>query len=223
MTLAIAMAVDALARPRPSAATSPPPPPATKPTTNVALVQPPPPPVMPAFYGEPPSLARARRPHLVTWQVSAGIIGAVDSTTLATAGFTLQADVVRPHYSLGIEVRGDVPSSGQSPTTTVEGSLWTATLLPCFRFKVALLCGLAAIGYERVTATGSGNLLSQLWAAAGGRVAVELPVYKLLAIRLHVDVMAPLLRHRLADGDNVSYVTPTVSSAFGVAALAVFP
>jgi hypothetical protein len=218
MTLAIAMAIDALAgsRPRP-----PPPPP---PDAPVAVRQ--------ALDAEVPSVAPPPPPRLTAWNLSLGLLGAIDATTLVAVGLTLEADFVRPGYSVGVELRGNLPSSSRQGNA-IDASLWTGSVVPCLRHKFAALCALISLGDELVTVYRGTPLLPPLtmsgfWLGLGVRMAIELPVHRRLALRLHADVIAPLLRHQLpAAGDEAAgglfYITPPVSSSFGLALLAIFP
>jgi hypothetical protein len=224
MTLAIAMAIDALAGPRP-----PVPPP---PGTPVASAAPPPAPaVTQALDDEVPTFEKPPKPHL-EWNVSLGLLGAVDATTLAAFGLTVEADLVRSAYSVGVELRGDLPASASVGSANVNASLWTGSVVPCLRHKFAALCALVSLGAEKAEVTLLAPFMQQLsmtrfWLGLGVRMALEIPVHKRLALRLHADVIAPLLRHQLpAPGDSVGgfyYVTPPVSSSFGLALLASFP
>jgi hypothetical protein len=222
MTLAIAMAIDALA-----ARTPPPPPP---PPQDLALAkEPADAAVLQATDDEVPVLERPVKVQ-PRWLVSLGLLAAIDATMLAAAGVTLQADWVRPRYSVGLELRGDLPASNDQ---LVTASLWTASFVPCLRHRFASLCGLASLGAELAGVSSvplnlvGPRSISDFWLGLGARVAVELPLYKLLGLRLHADVIAPLLHHKLtltaASGDVVYYATPSVSSAFGLALLASFP
>jgi hypothetical protein len=166
------------------------------------------------------------------WGVSLGLIAAVDATMLAAAGLTVQADFLRPRYSIGVELRGDLPATNSGGVTA---SLWTATLVPCWRYKIAAACGLVSIGAE-LADTGELPLtfpvqrvsMRYFWMGLGVRLAVDLPLYRVLAVRLQADVIGPLLHHELrwpleGSASYVYYATPVVSSAFGAALLARFP
>jgi hypothetical protein len=223
MTLAIALAIDALA---PRAPPAPPPP------QQVALATAPPPAlVAQAWDDEVPRIEAPPKPP-PRWDVSLGLVAAVDATQLAVPGLTVQADFLRPRYSIGVELRGDLPLANSQGVTA---SLWTGTFVPCWRYKIAALCGLVSIGAELastaelpLTSPVARVSMSNFWMGLGARVAVDLPLYQLLAMRLHADVIGPLLRPELrwplqGEPSIVYYTTPVVSSAFGAALLARFP
>jgi hypothetical protein len=165
------------------------------------------------------------------WNLSLGLIGAIDATTLAAAGLEVEADMVRSAFSVGVELRGDLPSSVRLGSAVINASLWTGSLVPCLRHKLAGLCGLVSLGSEIVTVNPGPPLTEQMsvsrfWFGLGMRMAVELPVHRYLALRLHADLIAPLLRHQVPSPGaavGIYYVTPPVSSAFGLAFMATFP
>jgi hypothetical protein len=204
ITLAAAMAIDALARTRPAAAES-----------EAQAVQ-------QALDDEIPTISVAPPPQRpwngTLWRASAGLLAAVDATTVAAFGLSVQVDYVRPHFSVGAELRGDLPTTASAFNTSVTASLWSASLVPCLRHKIASLCALIGLGNERVAAPDVGLSLSDLWAGFGLRVALDLPLYRVLGVRLHADVVAPVTRGRL----GTLYETPPVSSSFGLAAVASF-
>jgi hypothetical protein len=219
MTLAIAMAIDTLTS-RPPPAPSP------------AIESPPPPPVPQADDDEIPRIAKPPPPPPVAWNLSLGLLGAVDAANLLAPGLTLQVDVVRGGLSLGVELRGDLPTTARTESSVITASLWTGTLLPCLRHKIAGLCGLISMGGEMVTVGSTVMALrplssSYFWFGLGIRTTVELPLYKMLALRLHADVIAPLMRHQVPPAGfsviELYYVTPPVSSSFGMALMAIFP
>jgi hypothetical protein len=220
LTLAVALAIDALA------AAAPPPAAAPAPLRDAAVTQ--------ADDDEVPTIARDPPPR-PTWEASLGVVAALDATLLAAAGLTLQADLLRPSFSIGIELRGDLPATTRMGYPTVTAALVSGTVVPCLRHRFASLCGLVSLGAELASVadlplimvtTGTMSMHS-FWAGLGGRLAVELPLYKRLAMRLHADVIAPVTRNRLtvpgSDGTITYYLTPAVSSALGLAVLTIFP
>jgi hypothetical protein len=207
LTLAGAMAVDALDSLAPPA---PAPPPHVEPTAVPQLDD-----------AELPfsRVVRTPRPR-PQWQITAAVMAALDATTLAAPGLALEVDAVRPQFSVGVEARGALPSPVARGQATVSPSLWTGAIIPCWRHRVGSLCGIVALGDERVSVVELGRppQLSAFWAALGGRVAVELPFARTLLVRVYADVWAPLTPHELSASDGTRlYRTPPVSSSLGVA------
>jgi hypothetical protein len=162
---------------------------------------------------------------------SIGIAAALDSGPAPAFAFTLQLAIARQRWSLGVEMRGDLPASADAAFGgRVETALIIAMLVPCLRHKIASVCALAAFGAERGDGGGYNEPRSVVgfYAALGGRLAVDVPLPPPLAIRVHADLLAPLTRTELYAGSigdlgHRLYRTPPVSSALGLALLAHFP
>jgi hypothetical protein len=180
-----------------------------------------PPPPPPA----PPPSPRARKPRPIDGQISAGVLAALDAAPASALGFSMQVTVVRPHFSLGLELRGDLPTSAPSLLGgTVETALVAGLLAPCWRHQVLLVCALGGVGLERGA---GGNYdhparVDAFWAALGARLAFERILFDPIGLRLSADLLAPLTRSELYVGPvgnqaRLAYRTPTVSSAFTAA------
>jgi hypothetical protein len=181
----------------------------------------------------PPALDVARRapPSRTPLEarLSVGFVAALGAAPSAAPGFTLQVSLARPRWSVGFEMRGDLPASAAAAYGgTVQSSLIFGALVPCLRHRVAALCAIAALGVERGGGAGYADprTVSGVWAALGGRIAVELPVASSVAVRVHADMLAALTRLELYvgvhDPGRRIYRTPDVSGALGLALLVSF-
>jgi hypothetical protein len=162
---------------------------------------------------------------------SIGVAVALDSGPAPAFAFTLQLAISQRRWSLGLEMRGDLPSSSDAAFGgRVETALLIGLIVPCVRHKIASVCALAAFGAERGDGGGYNEPRSVVgfYAALGGRLAVDIPLPPPLAIRVHADLLAPLTRTELYAGSigdlaHRLYRTAAVSSSLGLALLAHFP
>jgi hypothetical protein len=131
-----------------------------------------------------------------------------------SVGLELQADASIP--AAQVSLKDSAPGSGN-----VESVLVAATVAPCIHYKVGFVCVLGELG--RLQAWGGGvshpSSDAALFAAAGGRVGVELPLSARLFVRFHGDAMADLtppkfrLDNQLAW--NASSVAGTLAAGVG--------
>ena len=182
-----------------------------------------------AVDASPPSKPWSHWP--VGIDASIGIAAALDAGPTAAFAFTVHLGVNRTRWSLGVEMRGDLPASAPSAFGgRVETALIVGMIVPCVRHKLASVCALAALGAERGDGGGYNEprAVSSFYAAFGGRLAVDVPLPSPLAIRVYADLLAPVTRMELYAGSlgdlgHRLYRTPPVSSALGAAVLAHFP
>jgi hypothetical protein len=162
---------------------------------------------------------------------SVGIAAALDAGPTPAFAFTVHLGINRKRWSLGVEMRGDLPASAPSAFGgRVETALIIGMLVPCVRHKLASVCALAALGAERGDGGGYNDprAVSSFYAAFGGRLAVDVPLPAPMAIRVNADLLAPVTRMELYAGSlgdlgHRLYRTAPVSSSLGAAVLAHFP
>jgi hypothetical protein len=223
--LAVGLAIDALAnaRARFEKAQAPPasPPPAQQ--------QQPPPQASDAELAplvvKTPARVRPRRVHL---RVSVGALSSVDAHPAPAAGITAQLELLVGRFGVGLELRGDPPASASFGShDSYATALVMVSLIPCLRHRMVAVCALASVGGERISSTLGAATTWQPWAALGGRLALEFPLWRLLELRLFVDVALPVVRDQLTVGAPgptiVVYATPAITSAFGGMLMARFP
>jgi hypothetical protein len=214
LALAISIAVDDLdPTPKPPAPSTPPPPaPAPEPPPIAAAPPPPPAPVPPPPPAPPP----------VTYELAAGGHVSFRLAPATSAGIHLRAGFGYRMFALGLEGTFELPASsaleggGRIQTTT-----YTASAVPCLRASSAVApfaCALLAIG----SFGGGGVAIATprderaFYAAAGGRIGVRLPVAGPLAVVPHVDVLAPLTRHRLILDGRTAFELEAVGGSLGI-------
>jgi hypothetical protein len=98
-----------------------------------------------------------------------------------------------------------------------------ATLAPCFHKSIFLGCALVSLG----ALEGEGDVAhphraTTVYANAGARAGVEVPIVKPLSVRLAGDVDATLTRTTLHLDGRAAWTTPPVCGALDAAAVVVF-
>jgi hypothetical protein len=222
LALAIAVAIDPLravtTAPSPSASS----PPSSSSTANAAAA--------PSAPAAPPPLAVAATPEPrppsrfvdeARLRVAFGIQGTVDAAPGPTFGFMGRVGFAIRRWSAAVELRGDLPGSADIDGGRVSASTMAAFVVPCVHHRLVAFCALAGAGGQEVA--GSGYVLARSswvpYAAAGARIELELAVSRVMALLLHVDVLAPLTRAELYVGTERPqrvYRSEPISSSFGL-------
>jgi hypothetical protein len=124
-------------------------------------------------------------------------------------------------WSAAVELRGDLPGSADIDGGRVSASTMAVFVVPCVHHRLVAFCALAGAGGQEVA--GSGYVLARSswvpYAAAGARIELELAVSRVMALLLHVDVLAPLTRAELYVGTERPqrvYRSEPISSSFGL-------
>jgi hypothetical protein len=211
LELAIAVAIDPL-----RAVVPPPPPPPVAPTPPSLIV---PPPRALAVAAPPP---RHRMVDELKLRVAFGVQGTVAAAPGPTFGFMGRVGIALRRWSLAVELRGDLPGSADIDGGRVSASTMAAFVVPCVFHRIVAFCAIGGAGGQEVA--GSGFLASRSswvpYGALGARVEIELPVSQVMAVLLHVDVMAPLTRAELYVGTERPqrvYRSAPISNSFGLA------
>ena len=154
-------------------------------------------------------------------RVAFGIQGTVDAAPGPTFGFMGRVGFAIRRWSAAVELRGDLPGSADIDGGRVSASTMAAFLVPCVHHRLVAFCALAGAGGQEVA--GSGYVLARSswvpYAAAGARIELELAVSRVMALLLHVDVLAPLTRAELYVGTERPqrvYRSEPISSSFGL-------
>jgi hypothetical protein len=159
--------------------------------------------------------------------VGLDLLGSAGTAPSVAAGVSAFAGIRTRLLSAGLEAFADAPATAHAKDGgNVTSTLYGVELVPCASYKIASLCAAAALG--SLQAKGSGvtspnSPQSLLFAASGGRIAIEWPVSQTLSLRLHGDLLADLHRPTLVlDGQKV-WPAPLFEGEFGAGALANFP
>ena len=160
-----------------------------------------------------------------SWAVS---IDALASTGVAPApapGIAIGGTLALRPWSLSLELRADAAESRSRDASlgggSVASSLYAAQLVPCANVSYLAVCGLGVLGVTE--AWGSGivpqDTRSTLFAAAGARVGVELPVGASFFLRAHVDGLLDLHRATLSLGQQAPddvWSAPAFGGSLGI-------
>ncbi|HMI87824.1 MAG TPA: hypothetical protein VK550_27265 [Polyangiaceae bacterium] len=126
--------------------------------------------------------------------------------------------------SMGLEARYDLPAgvSATSRGGIVRSTLVLLSIEPCLWVRSFAFCGLASVGSLSGSGLGvaSPQEQSALYFGAGGRAAFELPVAKLLSIRLHADLVSNLTRVTLRINEENAWQAPPLAGSAGLDAVA---
>jgi hypothetical protein len=146
------------------------------------------------------------------------ILAAVSAEPGATWGIALGLAAQWRRFSVGAELRGDVPGTRVSGGGTVSGSLVVINLLPCVRAYGIFFCGLFSGGV--MIANGAGFPVDQQavvpFFGGGARAGVEFKLSRRIAIGLHADLLAPFTQTVLYVDRNELYRADPVSGAFAL-------
>jgi hypothetical protein len=155
-------------------------------------------------------------------RVAFGVQGTVDAAPGPTFGFMGRVGLAIHRWSVAVELRGDLPGSAEIDGGRVSASTMAAFLVPCVAHRIVAFCVVAGGGGQEVA--GSDYLLARSswvpYVAVGGRIELELPVSRAMAVLFRVDVMAAVTRADLYVGTERPqriYRSPAISNSFGVA------
>ncbi len=183
----------------------------TPPVAPVGIATP-----LPALEVIPPRPA----PPRLFWLVGVGEVAAINAgAAIATPGFSLSVAAVVPHFSMGLELRGDLPAVREHER---RASISTYAAHGHARALRALSHHRGVQRPQRPSASiaRASPTRRSCRAALGGRLAVELPVYRHLWVRVHADVLASLTNLSFYSAIERFY---RVSGALGWALLLQFP
>lgn len=123
-----------------------------------------------------------------------------------------------PRWSFDLEGRRDIPFEATLGAGTATASIFGATLVPCFVRGPLGVCGLLSLGALEASGgdVATPRSATAFWAAAGVRIAHELPLYGPLTLTFHLDGLVPFVRTTLRlNGEDV-YTTSAMAGAGGL-------
>jgi hypothetical protein len=149
-----------------------------------------------------------------------GGYAAVAAAPATTGGIDLGGAAVWRHFSVGGELRGDIPVTQSRGTGRIEVGRVFVEAVPCFR-TIAFgfgICALAAVGLT--IARGHGYVVSNdvylPYVGVGARLMVEIPLVPRLAFGLHADVLGLVTRANLRVDADTAYTDAPATGAFGI-------
>lgn len=145
------------------------------------------------------------------------VLGTVGTSVGPTAAFGVSGFLDLDRWSLGLELRGEIPARLRTGIGTVSSALFSGTLSGCRRLWLASVCVIGAAGGQLSEGQGFADARSAWdpFAAAGARLALSIPLTAKLAVRAQGDALFPFTRTRLRVSQVVAYETPWVTAALG--------
>ncbi|MBX3260550.1 MAG: hypothetical protein KF782_12725 [Labilithrix sp.] len=157
-------------------------------------------------------------------RITSSVSGSIGSAPRPAAGLLLGAGAERRGWSLGAELRIDLPSSDTSGALRARTALTAGNLVPCGHVWRAYLCGALTLGVLRGEVLGASPSRRETFhATLGPRAGVALPLAAWLALDAHVDGAFALTSTSLRVGDADVWTTPAVSGLAAIGLLGRFP
>jgi hypothetical protein len=202
---------------------------AAEPTKDTAAMADEPISAAPAPILRPPAAPKPRRVDrgpLLTWHISAAALGAFEVTPQLSFGGRLGIGARRGRWSVGLEGWTTFPTEQESDDGgEVRVSLTSAAITPCFALVPEVsLCALGSLGSMLAEGRGVEEPRTDrvLYATAGGRGLVVLPLGSTFDFVAHADLAAVLNRPRFQlDRQDVWQPGPVVA-LFGLGVSARF-
>jgi len=171
---------------------------------------------------QPPELPAEPVPEL---RVGAAAIGAVGTAPAMTAGLGLSAGIRKGLWSVNAEGRAELPRSIRAGTGEVQTSLWAFALVPCVHFDPLLVCATGWLGSLRAQGRGFPTSLTDraLYAAAGLRLGLEVPITARFTFRPELDLLATLFPVDLKVDGATQWAAPGLASLLRMGVVAHFP
>jgi hypothetical protein len=157
--------------------------------------------------------------------VGVDAVGSFGAAPAPAAGGAAFAGIGKRTWSVDVEGRADASAQlTRGDGTGVRSSLLLGLLVPCAHVGLFVGCPVLALGElagEGIK-VGSPNRAATFYAAAGLRAGFEAALTALLAVRLHTDIVAPLVKTTLEDRGQDIWTTPAVTMAAGLGVLGRF-
>lgn len=182
----------------------------------------PPPPVVVAHEAPPPpkeTVPPRARPSTPRFVTALGAYGSLGEGPTATAGARLSGEVLFSRASVGLEVRGSLPS-----TTDLErgGSLRTslvgAAIVPCARMAWASACAVAFLGrmHAETTDVPRGASENFVHVAVGARLGADVPLASDLALRISAEALGTVAPFVVDAGGTHAYESDALAGLAGL-------
>jgi hypothetical protein len=158
-------------------------------------------------------------------RVGLGALVSFGSAPATAFGANLLIEGRWTRFSLGLEGHADVPVGQPIQTGTYQSTLLFLEAVPCLRAGVFGACGLGALGASEASSHQIPNATQggAPFAALGGRVLVDLPLFRGFWARGQADLLVPLVRTSLVVSLSQEWTMPTLLPSFGLALVAELP
>jgi hypothetical protein len=211
LATAISVQLDRVGPPPALPSVSPPPPPLSPPPSSAL-----PPVNAPPSRVDAPS-SPAERPRFR--------LGAAAWMDLAAAprpafGLSLDAGIRIAWFSVAMEGRWDPPAGSNIGGADVTSTRITGAVVPCGHVSWFMGCALVEVGEIRGSASGGGVLMADsragLYAAAGGRLGVEIPLASHVSFRVVADAVGAFQRPTIRVDGQDRWGSPAFAGGLGV-------
>ncbi len=177
----------------------------------------PPPPASPPRAEPPPPAA----PVHEVGRAGMGLVAAIGAAPSPTAGLVIggEAALLEQRLHVGLDVRADLPASDGGANGKVIASLLVGDVSACYG-RTFLGCGVVTAGIVRATSTdvGTSQIAFPFFAAGGGRLGMDLPMARNVAVRPYLDVAFIATRHTLRIDGESRFSFPPLMATAGVVA-----
>jgi hypothetical protein len=160
-----------------------------------------------------------------TWSLHAGPVLAFGETPATSVGGRIGARLRLGRWALAGELRGELPTSAISDVGgTAHVGVAGGAIAPCLMAGAWAACGIVYLGSMQTRGSDVAVPLerSLLFAAAGARAELSIPLVLPVELRVHLDGMKTLTLSHLYLHQREVWQTPPFWAAFGVSAGVVF-
>lgn len=191
--------------------------PSPEPAQDAALPPGPAAPVVNVVAEQPPPAPSDARGDAFALRVGAGALLGTGTALGASAGGLVLVGLRRRALSLDLEGRADARSGVEVRDGRVDTALRVGQLAFCWHKSAAVLCALGGAGVVQAVGDDVGIPFdrSSLYAHAGGRFALEIPVVGPLALRVSFDAVFPFTRTTVRIGGEPAWSVQPAALAVG--------
>lgn len=165
----------------------------------------------------PAEQSRAR----VEASLGVAALGSLGTAPNPTLGATLFGALHWQAWSLALEARADLPSTGEERGVPLRTSTWAANAVPCFHLGVGFGCAVGSLRWLGATRTdGGASVGTRAFWALGGRLGAELPLSARFSLLGYFDLMAVPAAPQVRAGAAASpaWRPPALSGDLAIAA-----
>jgi hypothetical protein len=185
-------------------------------------------PVAPArARGESGDVPRAKTPEAsrTSFRAGAAVLAALGTAPNTTAGLAIFGGVRRGPWTFQLEGRAELPATTAGMGGSVRTSLWAGGIIPCVHWDPVFLCATVWLGSLRAQGVGfsTSRVDRGVYAAAGGRIALELPLNEWLSFRPSVEFLTTLIPAELQVDGMTQWTAPQYATLLRAGLSARFP
>ncbi len=156
------------------------------------------------------------------WVASLGAVAAMGAAPSLTFGGTASIARRWPWWSIGAELRADLPASNEGLNGgEVQSNLILGTAFACLFRQVLFGCPMVSVGAIHGTGARAEIVKSEsrLYLAAGLRLGIEAPIGEWFAFRVFGEMLGTFTRVELRINNERAWITPILNGSLGAATL----